>query len=427
MATFKPTIGYQRSDGTYNVRIRVTHGRKTKFIPTTLYLHESDVSRTGKIRNQDIIDKIDRIYLRKFRDIVSSIEGAEFYDVVSLCDEILNRYQNKDGFRLDFFEYCNAKTADMKPKTAEGYRCAANALKRFLQRDEIDINDITASLIVQFRKFLENEKRIVGGTHGHKHELSTTKKGGRAISMYLGCLRHIHNLAREEFNDEDVGKIVIPRTPFKNGVIPQQPKTQHRDLTVEQLVAISSFRGNGRAMLARDVFMLSFGLVGMNTVDLFQAKRSDLKDGILTYGRAKTGDLRDDGAIISIRVEPEVERLMEKYSDNDRKSGYLFSFHSRYADHRNFNTALNIGLKRVAESIGDSVPQKLQTYHARHSWATIARNDCKIDFDTVHEALDHAKGKEARVTDIYVRKDFSHIWGANRKVLDFCNSKNLSF
>lgn len=427
MATFKPTIGYQRSDGTYNIRIRVTHGRKTKFIPTTLYLHESDVTRTGKIRNQDILDKIDKLYLRKFRDIVASIEGAEFYDVKTLCEEILHRYQNKDGFRLDFLAYLEEKIKTMKPKTAEGYRCAANALKRFLGRDEMDVNEMTTPLIIQFRTFLENEKKIVGGTHGHKHELGDTKKGGRSISMYLGCLRHIHNLAREEFNDEDVGKISIPRTPFKAGIIPQQPKTRHRDLTVEQLVRISAFQGESRPMMARDVFMLSFGLIGMNTVDLYQAKRSDLKDGILTYSRAKTGDVRADGAVISVRIEPEIESLIEKYRDREKKGDYLFSFHSRYSDRRTFNTAVNIGLKTIAKTLGGDIPEKLQYYHARHSWATMARNECGIDFETVHEALDHARRGEGKVTDIYVRKDYSRIWDANRKVLDFCNSKNLLF
>lgn len=418
MATFKPSIGYRRADNTYNVRIRVIHNRKTKYIPTSMYLEESDVSRAGKIRSRDILDRIDRLYLRKFRDIVSSIEGAEFYDVDILCKEIVRRFRNNDGFRLDFFKYLDEKTRTMKPKTSEGYRCAANALRRFLQRDDLDVNEITTPLIIQFRTFLENEKRIVGGSHGHRHQLAATKKGGRSISMYLGCLRHIHNLAREEFNDEDVGRIAIPRTPFKRGVIPQQPKTAHRDLTADQLVKIFNYEGKGRAMLAHDVFLLSFCLVGINSVDLYHAKRSDLKDGVLTYGRIKTQNQRDDGAVISIRIEPEAERLIEKYRDQT-KGEYLFVFHSRYSDHRNFNTALNIGLKAIAQTVGGDIPRRLQFYHARHSWATIARNECGVEFETVNESLDHSRGMVGRVTDIYVRRDFSRIWEANRKVLDY--------
>lgn len=426
MATFKATIGYERTDGTYNVRIRVIHNRKIKYIPTTLYVGHADVTRSGKIKNQELLNIIDARYLMRFREIVSTIDGAEFYDVGRLCDAILKRFNNKGGFRLDFFAFLEEKTKAMKPKTAEGYKCAENALKRFLGRDELDVNEITTPLIIQFRTFLENEKRIVGGSHGHRHELPTTKKGGRSISMYLGCLRHIHNLAREAFNDEDGGRIVIPRLPFKSGVIPQQPKTAHRDLTRRQLEKIIDYEGEGRAMLARDAFVLSFCLVGINSVDLYHAKRSDLKDGVLTYGRMKTRNQRDDGAVISVRIEPEAERLIEKYRDHTN-SGYLFTFHSKYSDHRNFNTALNIGLKTIAQAVGDSLPQRLQFYYARHSWATIARNECGVEFETVNESLDHSRGREGRVTDIYVRRDFSRIWEANRKVLDFVNSKNVLF
>lgn len=426
MATFKPTIGYQRADGTYNVRIRVIHNRKTKYIPTSVYLNEGDVSRTGKIRDHDKLDRIDRLYLRKFRDIVATIEGADFYDVDSLCKEILRRFQNKDGFRLDFFEFLNDKTRSMKPKTAEGYRCAANALRRFLGRDDLDVNEITTPLVIRFRTFLENEKKIVGGRGGHTHELDTTKKGGRSISMYLGCLRHIHNLAREEFNDEDGGRIVIPRTPFKSGVIPQQPKTKHRDLSIEQLVKVSQFSGKegsrGRAMLGRDVFLMSFALVGMNSVDIYNLKKTDIRDGVVTYSRAKTASRRDDLAVISIRIEPELGALMDKYRDQT-KGEYMFTFHRLYNSAKGFNGAVNKGLKDVAEVTG--VTSELQLYHARHSWATIARNDCGVDFDTVHEALDHARTGEGKVTDIYVRKDFSRIWTANRRVLDFCKERGL--
>ena len=58
---------------------------------------------------------------------------------------------------------------------------------------------------------------------------------------------------------------------------------------------------------------------------------------------------------------------------------------------------------------------KLTTYYARHSWATIARNECGVDRDTVNEALNHAS--RDKVTDIYIARDWRRVWEANRKVL----------
>jgi len=61
----------------------------------------------------------------------------------------------------------------------------------------------------------------------------------------------------------------------------------------------------------------------------------------------------------------------------------------------------------------------LSTYYARHSWATIARNKCKISKTDIHECLNHVSENSMKVTDIYVEKDWSIIDEANRKVLDY--------
>lgn len=58
----------------------------------------------------------------------------------------------------------------------------------------------------------------------------------------------------------------------------------------------------------------------------------------------------------------------------------------------------------------------LTFYAARHSWATIARNDCGISMDDVAMALNHKSGHD--VTDAYIKNDWSKIDKVNRKVID---------
>jgi integrase len=84
---------------------------------------------------------------------------------------------------------------------------------------------------------------------------------------------------------------------------------------------------------------------------------------------------------------------------------------------------VNKGLKDVAEAVnaiegGERVPEGLNFYYARHTWSTLAMNTCGFDFDTVHQALNHARRGADRVTGIYVERDFTKAWEANRKVLD---------
>jgi hypothetical protein len=73
-------------------------------------------------------------------------------------------------------------------------------------------------------------------------------------------------------------------------------------------------------------------------------------------------------------------------------------------------------LKNVAEALEIDVP--LSIYYARHSWATIARNKCRISKSDVDECLNHVI-PENRIADTYIEKDWSFIDDANRKVLDY--------
>ena len=59
----------------------------------------------------------------------------------------------------------------------------------------------------------------------------------------------------------------------------------------------------------------------------------------------------------------------------------------------------------------------MQYYAARHSWATIAQSKAVgIEKAKVHEALNHVDDK-MKITDIYIDRDWSVIWEANKKVL----------
>lgn len=386
---------HRRRDGTIAVTIRMIHNRTAKYHASSIIVTKEQLTRRlDKITDTRVLEEVNAM-LDDYRRKTAEIHGADWMSADELWRAIEAKMRVGFAFHLDVFEYAALKMQAMEPKTAEGYRSALNMLERFLGRRSLDINEITRQFVAKFRAFIEKE----------------TSKGSRATSYYLSCLRHIHNLARDEFNDEDAGMVYIARQPFRGAIIPPQPVTRHRDLTVEQIRAVMAANPvTARGQLARDVFMLSFCLVGMNTVDLYQARKSDLADGILTYQRAKTDSRRADKATIAIRIEPEIAGLVEKYRDRNKAGDYLFTFHNRYSDHRNFNKYVNIGLKELADG--------LQSYHARHSWATIARNDCGIDFDTVHGSLNHATEGEKKVTDIYLRRDFSKIWEANRQVLD---------
>ena len=248
------------------------------------------------------------------------------------------------------------------------------------------------------------------------------KSGGRAASLYFASLRAMHKRAHKEFNDEERGIIRIPFNPFAKVDVPKPKPTRKRALTMEQLRAIASVErpdtwDNKRFNLSCDAFMLSFMLIGMNAADLYDAPASAFDGERITYKRKKTRTRRDDEAEISVKVEPEVIHLVENC--RDPKGERLFRFCRLYSDPGTFNAALNKGLKQVGKALGI---EDLEFYAARHSWATIATNEAGIDKYTVHEALNHVD-PAMKVTDIYIKKNWSNIDKANRAVLDLVFGK----
>lgn len=409
MATFKAEVQNKRADGTYNVRIRVTHKRTIRRLSTTLYVTDDDITRGHKIKNIQTLESCEEL-IRKCRVVCNDLGyGINAMTADELTGLLKKRLEGGDRFTLDFIKYMTDKAAAMKKSTGDTYVNTVNALRRFLGRDEMDIQEVNKAFLQAFEKFLQTEPSQRGNNRKFDKK-QQAPKGGRAVSKYLACVRAIHNLAKNEYNDEDRGIIRIPYSPFKTFTVKPQPVTRKRALTVKQIQTIINlpYTGNVRHDLAKDCFILSFALIGMNSVDMYYAKHA--KRGVLIYNRQKTEDRRDDDAEMRVRIEGCIDRLLKKYHDKT----YLFSFHKQYTTPNTFNRAINLGLKQIGAVIGEA---DLEFYAARHSWATIARSSSVgIDKATVHEALNHVD-KQMKVTDIYINKDWSIYWNANAQVL----------
>lgn len=406
-----------RQDNTMAVCVRIIHNRVRKYL-YTFYIDKSLISKNRKtIRDINTLSAVQN-KVAEFQKAFLQIRFPEHLNVDQVVS-LLNEIMGNTSFRLDIYKYMEKLSKSMEPKTAEGYRTAFNAIRRFAG-DHVDINDITSGWVLRFKTFLETEPPVTKNNLTYQRK----SKGSRAVSYYLGCLRHVHNMARLEFNDDDTGKILIPRQPFaKKNIVPKMPITEHRVLTVAQIrkIAESKPKPGSRAMLARDVFMLSFMLAGTNTIDLYELKADDMRGGLVTYKRAKTDSTRRDHALITLKVLPEAKEILKR---NAGGRYYLLNFNSRYSNSHEFNRAVNKGLKTLAKDL--EIEQNLQTYHARHSWGTIARNICGIDFDTVNAGLNHARQGSDRIADIYIERDYTAIWAAQEKVMEEVRNAAIS-
>lgn len=420
MATFKVTIlpHHRREDGTYNVKIRVTHNRKTRYVKTPYYIGGTDVSRRKrngkeelKIKNQAVVDSLEAVILDYRRRLVRAGMEVDSWDIDRLIAFLSS---NPDTFRLDFIEYVGTFAGRLASNgqdgTARQYIVMANALKRFVGRDTLDISEITGGFLRAFENHLRTEPVYM---HTAKGVVAPTKKKkkGSVVSLYLSELKTVHESAKLEYNDEDNGVINIPWSPFAKYKIPAMPVAEHRVLSVEQIQNIIDFPYSGfnnLVDLGKDMFVLSFALMGMNTADLYEL---GLVEGdILSYSRKKTRRRRNDKATIEVRIEPEIRGLVAKYYGKDR----VMDVGKRYKTSMSFNSAVNAGLHKLGKDIG--IPE-LNSYYARHTMASLCANVLGVDIARVDEMLNHADSR-LRMARVYIQKDFKPLWEANRKLMD---------
>lgn len=418
MLTFKVEIRKNelKKDGTYNVKIRMTLNREVKRLSTNIFVRPCDLTKSFKLKNPVFIKEADAL-VRQYQEICATLPlEASAYSIAEVLEYIRVEQEKKKS--IDFIQFCHEWLERTEIKGKKNYKTALNSFIAYLGKEALPIQQVTKDLLRGFMEYLlkRRTERII--------ELERKGKripSNRTISLYLGSIRHLFNEAKKRYNDYDRNIILIPNSPFENFDVPKQEATRKRALPVEAIRQIwklpyilNSTNGKVRTCpynLAKDCFILSFCLIGMNSADLYNC--AELKDNIITYYRTKTKDRRQDKAKMQIHVPAMIMPLMQRYKDFTGKR--VFNFYHLYSSANNFNKAINAGLKEIGRQLRI---EDLEYYAARHSWATLAVNKVGIDKYTVHAALNHID-EAMKVTDIYIERDFSLENEANRKVLDF--------
>ena len=410
----------QRSDGTYNVKLRFTLERKTRRLATSLFVTSKDITKDLKIKQSSPVrkevDSLIRSYQEKCAKLQVDLNSHTIDEVMDYLDCERQKQQV-----IDFIKFSREWIASTAIKGASNYTSALNALIRFIGTDELDVNLITLDLLEQFKTFLnkEHEARV-------KKQILQGKRvpSKRSLSLYLGSIKKLFNEAKKKYNNRDKNLILIPNSPFEYFTMPKQEATRKRAISTEIIKKIwelpykdmkKGYKATCRYNLAKDCFIMSFCLMGMNSVDLYNA--TEINGETIIYYRTKTKDRRLDNARMEVSVPKLIQPLLDKYKDRTGKR--LFNFYQYYADEKSFNRSINIGLKEIGLILG---VDDLEYYAARHSWATIALNKVGIDKYTVHAALNHVDGA-MKITDIYIERDFVNENKANAKEVRYVFGK----
>ena len=410
----------QKLDGTYNVKLRFTLDRKVKRLSTSLFVTNKDLSKYLKIKQtspiKQEVDSLIRSYQEKCAKLQIELNHYTLDEVMNYLDGERQKQQT-----IDFIKFSREWIASTTIKGASNYTSAINALIRFIGKEELDVNLITLDFLENFKAFLNKERET-----RRKKLVAQGKRvpSNRSLSLYLVSIKKLFNEAKKKYNKKDKNLILIPNSPFEDFIIPKQEATRKRAIPADIIKKVwklpykdmkKGYKATCRYNLAKDCFILSFCLMGINSADLYNATEMD--GNTIIYCRTKTKDRRLDNAKMKVDVPQIVLPLIEKYKDKTGKR--LFNFYQYYCDEKCFNKAINYGLKEIGTILE---VDDLEYYAARHSWATIALNKVGIDKYIVHAALNHIDDS-MKVTDIYIERDFVNENKANAKVVKYVFGK----
>ena len=410
----------QKLDGTYNIKLRFTLDRKVKRLSTSLFVTNKDLTKGLKIKQTSPIKQEVDFLIRSYQEKCAKLQiELNHYTLDEVMDYLDGEHQRQQT--IDFIKFSREWIASTTIKGAPNYTSALNALIRFIGKEELDVNLITLDFLENFKAFLNKERET------RREKLAAQGKrvpSNRSLSLYLVSIKKLFNEAKKKYNRKDKNLILISNSPFENFTIPKQEVTRKRAIPADIIKKVwklpykdmkKGYKATCRYNLAKDCFILSFCLMGINSADLYNATEMD--GSTITYYRTKTKDRRLDNAKMVVDIPKIVLPLIEKYKDKTGKR--LFNFYQYYADEKGFNKAINYGLKEIGAILEVN---DLEYYAARHSWATIALNKVGIDKYIVHAALNHIDDS-MKVTDIYIERDFVNENKANAKVVRYVFGK----
>lgn len=281
---------------------------------------------------------------------------------------------NSINSTVSFFNFMTAAIAELSSaghfRTAETYTSTLRSLKRYTDNKDFLCSEIDHVLVAAYENFLTGK--------GMKRNSS---------SFYIRIFRAAYNKAVAR----GIARPISPH-PFST-VYTGVDKTAKRALTIESISKIRNLdlSKSPSLIFARDMFMFSFYTRGMSLVDMAYLKKSDVKDGLISYTRRKTGKR------LFIRMEKCMLEIIGKHSTPD--SPYLLSIisHPTSDQRKQYLSASHI-INRHLKEIGKKADcgMILTMYVARHSWANIARHQ-HIPISIISEGMGHSSESTTRI------------------------------
>lgn len=393
MATIKLAVlkHTQSKDGSYKIRIAIGHRSETHYIVTKYKVNSPSEFVGGiitRVPNAHEINVKLRNLLNDYDERLERIPSPEDYTCKELRDLLksMRPHSSTATFSQVSEQYQKELIEDGRGSYAGMLQNSLRLFRDFSGGDMF-LSEISTVTISEFERWLKRKG------------LSQTY-----ISMTLSMTRTIINRAiRAQL-------VTYQLHPFAYW---KRPADEEReiDISVEELAAIRDSQPKlKKQRIARDLFMLSYYLGGINLIDLLNIDFRGVS--VLEYVRHKSRNTKTSDKRISFTIQPEAKELIKKWMNRNTGKldfGYKFSY-------KNFLQFITRSIKSLAKDLDIQNYKKVCYYTARKSFVQHG-----FDLGISLEVLEYCIGqsvKNNRPIFNYLKIMRKHADVAIRQILD---------
>lgn len=372
-----------RKDNLYPVKLRVTYKRDRRYytvrdeVGKSFALSESDFAKIMGERPRDPFKKIAMYFSSEenhARDVIKSIVPAFSFAAFE------KKYFSMTEDDEDLFSGLEAAAKTLRDEgrisTAVAYECSMNSLKLFYDKKTLPYSYVDIAFLNKYEKWMHS-----------KNKTSTT------IGIYLRNVRTLFNRAVKN------GKIPHEYYPFGEGKyeIPGGRNIK-KALTQKEVGLIANYQAKegSNEHKYRDYWLFSYLCNGMNVKDMSLLTYSKIHGDVMTFIRSKTArEKKKDPRPITVIITKEIERIIDRWGNKPvTPDSYIFPIlikgltpDQQYARVQQTTKMINKYINDIGEKI--SLPHRITSYTARHSFATVLkRSGASVEF--ISESLGHS-------------------------------------
>lgn len=393
MATIKLALlkHTQAKDGSFKIRIAIGHRSETHYIVTPYKVNSPSEFVNGTVVRLPQSHQMNielRKLLNDYEQRLATISDPDAYSCQQLRDILKNMRPKTSA--TTFSQVSKEYQAELIKDGQQSYASMLDgALTKFTTffNGDIFLSEITTTTISEFERWLKRS----GASQAYS-------------GMILSMTRTIINRAiRQQLVSYQIHPFLYWKRPAD--------REREIDISVEETRLIRDCQPRLRKhLIARDIFMLSYYLGGINLIDMLAIDFK--KRSVIEYVRHKSRNTKTSDNRISFTIQPEAQELINKWMN--RNTGHLdFGYNFSY---KNFLRFVTRGIKSLAEELNITDFQKVCYYSARKSFVQHG-----FDLGISLEVLEYCVGQSVKTNRPifnYLKIMRRHADTAIRQILD---------